>query len=130
MVGIKTHTMSLIYLYLFHCPLSDQHIKWTTPSSGSSWSITNICGSSTISNVPTPAYTTYRTWRFSKVSTSMRIFCDGVLVGDFSLSSDYSCVSRTDWENLGSSGFYFYSDDRYSRYYRVLISEFWFIGFV
>ena len=95
-------------------------IQFTLDSSSSSFTVSHMCDGGTISNVPTPASNT-RTWKIKKSSSYVYIYCSGVLVGKFSRSGSWSCLSDDRWNNFGSQ-LYFYSDSAASKYYRLVNS--------
>ena len=96
----------------------DMHIDWHLNSYSSSFSMSRMCGSGYLSNVPVPATST-RIWKFSKDSNYFYIHCDGRQVARISRYK-LSCISDYDWRNLGRyHGIYFDGTDEVSRYYRL-----------
>ena len=96
-------------------------IEFTLNSYSSSFSVSHMCSGGTISNVPVPA-SSERIWRVSKTSSYVYVYCSGVLVGQFSRSSSWSCLSDDQWNNFGSY-IYFYSDSHAVTHYRVISSK-------
>ena len=96
-------------------------IQFTLDSSSSSFSVVHMCNGGTISNVPVPA-SIERIWKISKTSSYVYVYCSGVLVGQFSRSGSWSCLSDDQWNNFGYQ-LYFYSDSYAVTHYRVISSK-------
>ena len=97
-------------------------IEFTLNSYDSAFNVVHMCSGGRISNVPVPA-SNERIWRLRKTSSEMYLYCNEVLVGHFSRSSSWSCLSDDDWENFGQ-GLHFYDDDRATTHYRLVSSEY------
>ena len=95
-------------------------IQFTLNSYSSSFTVEHMCSGGTITNVPVPA-SNERIWRISKTSSYVYLYCSGVLVGQFSRSGSWSCLSDDQWNNFGSQ-LYFYSDSSATNYYRIVSS--------
>ena len=94
------------------------HIDFDLSSYSSSLSLSRMCGSGYMTNVPVPSTST-RIWKFSKNAYNFYIHCDGRLVASIPRSS-LSCLNNYDWQTLGSiHGVYFHSTDAVSKYYRL-----------
>ena len=93
-------------------------IEFDIDSSSDSFHVSHMCTAGTLTNVPVPASNT-RTWKITKTSSYVYIYCSGYLVGQFSRSSHWSCLSNDQWANFGRN-FYFYSDSSGTNYYRLV----------
>ncbi|KAL5255600.1 hypothetical protein ACHWQZ_G010988 [Mnemiopsis leidyi] len=93
-------------------------IEFFLDSSSSSFQVYHMCSAGTITNVPVPA-SYERTWRISKTTSYVYIYCSGVLVGQFYRWSDWSCLSDDVWNNFGTY-LYFNSDSAASSYYQIV----------
>ncbi|XP_063689074.1 properdin-like [Bolinopsis microptera] len=74
----------------------------------------------TLTNVPVPSTST-RTWKFSRDSNYLSIYCSGIRVGQLNRESYFNCLSYSQWLRLGTGSYpvFFYSDSAVTHYYRL-----------
>ena len=95
------------------------HMEFDTDSHSSTFHFQKSCYSEYISNVPVPA-SNERVWRMQKTSSELSLYCDEILVGSFSRSTSFSCLSDYQWNNFGQD-FFFYDDA--VTHYRIISSS-------
>ena len=96
------------------------HMEFNTDSYSSTFEFQKSCYTEYISNVPVPA-SNERVWRMQKTSSELSLYCDEILVGSFSRSTSFNCLSDYQWSEYGRSLFFY--DDAVTHYRIISSSE-------
>ena len=73
-----------------------------------------------LTNVPVPSTYT-KTWKISRDSSYLYIYCSGIQVGRFYRGSYFTCLTYSQWQSFGTGSYpiFFYTDSAVTHHYRL-----------